>query len=70
MSFGGLVIIKSQLGNFTDTFLSFFDMIDFQRRLKAKWVHPIIIKLKSKGLALIRPLENAMLNVEMEKSNI
>ena len=46
----GLTSIKSQLGEFIDNSLKFFDMMDFQRRLRDKHMHPIIEKLKGSGL--------------------
>ena len=46
----GLNSIKSQLGEFIDTSLGFFNMMDFQRRLRADHIHPITEKLKGSGL--------------------
>ena len=43
--FDGLGGIKSAWSTITDTSLRFYDMQDFQRRLRAEPVHPIMKKL-------------------------
>ena len=48
--FDGLNGIKSTLQNLTDTSLRFYDMDDFQRRLGAEPIHPIMEKLRDSGL--------------------
>ena len=48
--FDGLGGIKSTWQNITDTSLHFFDMQDFQRRLRTKPIHPITEKLQGSGL--------------------
>ena len=48
--FDGLNGIKSTLQNLTDTSLRFYDMEDFQRRLGAEPIHPIMEKLRDSGL--------------------
>ena len=42
--------IKSTLQNFMDTSLYFYDMQDFQRRLKSELIHHITKKLWGRGL--------------------
>lgn len=42
--------IKSQLQNFTNTFLHFYDMEGFQKRLKSDQIHPITEKIQGCGL--------------------
>ena len=48
--FDGLGGIKSAWSTITDTSLHFYDMQDFQRRLRTEPVHPIIERLKGSGL--------------------
>ena len=48
--FDGLNSIKSTLQNLTDTSLRFYDINDFQRRLRVEPIHPIIEKLRDSGL--------------------
>ena len=48
--FDGLGGIKSTWQNISDTSLRFFDMQDFQRRLRIEPVHPITEKLCRSGL--------------------
>ena len=48
--FDGLGGIKSTWSTITDTSLRFYDMQDFQRRLRTEPVHPIIERLKGSGL--------------------
>ena len=48
--FDGLNGIKSTLQNLTNTSLRFYDMDNFQRRLEAEPIHPIMEKLKDSGL--------------------
>ena len=48
--FDGLNGIKSTLQNLTDTSLRFYDMQDFQWRLKAEPIHPITKRLRGSGL--------------------
>ena len=50
VGFDGLNGIKSTLQNLTDTSLHFFDMQDFQKRLKSKPIHPITERLQGSGL--------------------
>lgn len=49
-SFDGLGGIKSAWSTITDTSLRFYDMQDFQRRLKTDPIHPITEKLRVSGL--------------------
>ena len=48
--FDGLGGIKSAWSTITDTLLRFYDMQDFQRRLRAEPVHPIMEKLQGSRL--------------------
>ena len=48
--FNGLNGIKYTLQNLTNTSLRFYDMDDFQRRLKEKPIHPIMERLRESGL--------------------
>ena len=48
--FDGLSGIKSAWSTITDTSLCFYDMPDFQRRLRTEPVHPITERLKGSGL--------------------
>ena len=48
--FDGLGGIKSACLTITDTSLYFYDMQDFQRRLRAEPIHPITEKLRGSGL--------------------
>ena len=48
--FDGLIGIKSQLQNFIDTSLHFYDMENFERRVKYEHIYPIIEKLQGCGL--------------------
>ena len=48
--FDGLGGIKSTWSTIMDTSLHFYDMQDFQRRLREKHVHPITKKLQGSGL--------------------
>ena len=48
--FDGLGGIKSTWSIITDTSLRFYDMQDFQRRLKIEPIHPITEKLKGSRL--------------------
>ena len=50
MDFDGLNGIKSTWTNITDTSLHFFNMQDFQRRLRMEPIHPITEKLRGSGL--------------------
>ena len=49
-SFDGLGGVKSTWQDILDTSLCFFDMLDFQRRLRAEPIHPITEKLCRSGL--------------------
>ena len=49
-SFDGLGRIKSAWSTITDTSLHFYDMQDFQRRLRTDPIHPITEKLRGSGL--------------------
>ena len=42
--------VKSTWQNISNTSLHFFDMLDFQRRLRAEPIHPITEKLHGSGL--------------------
>lgn len=42
--------VKSTWKNISDTSLRFFDMQDFQRRLRTEPIHPITEKLRGSGL--------------------
>ena len=48
--FDGLSGIKSAWSTIMDTSLCFYDMQDFQRRLRTEPVHPITERLKGSGL--------------------
>ena len=48
--FDGLGGIKSAWSTIMDTSLCFYDMQDFQRRLRAELVHPIMEKLQGSRL--------------------
>ena len=61
VGFDGLNGIKSTLQNLTDTSLYFYDMQDFQRRLKSKPIHPITKRPQGSGL-----VEAASFLVEIE----
>ena len=50
IGFDGLGRIKSAWSTITDTSLHFYDMQDFQRRLRTEPVHPITEKLKGTRL--------------------
>ena len=50
LSFDGLIGIKSQLQDFTDMSLHFYDMANFQKRVKFEHFHPITKKLRGCGL--------------------
>ena len=50
VGFDGLGGIKLVWSTITDTSLHFYDMQDFQRRLKMDPIHPIIEKLQGRGL--------------------
>lgn len=53
MSFDGLGGIKSAWSTITDTSIYFYDMQDFQRRLRAEPVYPIMKKLQGSGLVKV-----------------
>ena len=48
--FDGLGGIKSAWSTITNTSLCFYDMQDFQRRLREEPIHPITEKLRGSGL--------------------
>ena len=48
--FDGLGGIKSAWSTISDTSLHFYDMQDFQRRLRTDPIHPITEKLRGSGL--------------------
>ena len=50
IGFDGLGGIKSAWQTIMDTSLYFYDMQDFQRRLKSEPIHPITKKLSGSGL--------------------
>ena len=50
VGFDGLGGINSAWSTITDTSLCFYDMQDFQSRLRAEYVHPIMEKLRQSGL--------------------
>ena len=50
VGFDGLGGIKSAWSTITDTSLHFYDMQDFQRRLREEPIHPIMEKLQGIGL--------------------
>ena len=50
IGFDGLNGIKSELQNLTYTSLHFFNMVNLQKRLKDKHIHPIVKKPWGSGL--------------------